>query len=229
MSKLINAAKLVRRRKFAAPVVLAAGILSVAATIAGSSGAISGFSAGINNTNNTVASGTLLMSETQGGTTCLSSAAGTVSSTNIGSCGTINKFGGSTTAVPGQTFTSTVVITNNGSVPANTFTLTPQGCTQTTNGSTNGVATDFCSKVNITINDDTNAKCIFPASATAACGALSSANTLTSLGTATIALATPMAPGASRTYSFKVQLDAAAGNNYQGLGALEQLNWAFAS
>jgi hypothetical protein len=152
-----------------------------------------------------------------------------VTTTNAGTCATINKFGGSTTMVPGTPVTSSVTITNNGTVPANTFTLTPGGCTQSNNGSVNGTDTTFCGKVDLTIADTTSGKCVFPAS-TSACAAPTSANTLTSLGTTAISLATPLAAGASRSYTFTVQLDGTnATNADQGLQANETLLWSFAS
>ncbi len=65
----------------------------------GVSGTLSGFTASINNTNNTAATGTLLMTETGvvGATgSCYSNgtALGAPDS-NAGTCATINKFGGS--------------------------------------------------------------------------------------------------------------------------------------
>lgn len=227
MSNLSPAA--VRRRKFA-PLVMLLGVAASLALVFSMTGANSAFTASINNTTNSVGSGTLLLSETQGATTCLSSAAGTVTAANAGTCSTINKFGGNMAAKPGDSFTSTVVLANNGTVPASTFTLTPGGCTASANGAVNGTDTaGFCGKVNITINDDTNAKCVFPVSTTAACGAPTSTNTLSSLGTTAINLAAPLAPGATRSITFTVQLDPSATNAHQGLRAASSLTWAIAA
>lgn len=219
----------VRRRRRFAPLIIAAGIAASLALGFATAGALSGFTASINNSTNTIGSGTLLMTETQGATTCLSSASGTVTTANAGTCATINKFGGSTTIVPGTSYTSTVTIQNNGTAPANTFTLTPAGCATTPNGAVNGSDTaGFCGKMDITIYDSTSAKCVAPAGA-GACPAIASTTTLASLGTTPIALATPLAAGASRTYTFTLQLDPSATNADQGLLASEALLWSFAS
>jgi hypothetical protein len=217
-----------RRRRFA-PLVIVTGVAATLLLAFATTGALAGFTASINNSANTAASGTLLMTETQGGTTCLSSAAGTVTTTNAGTCATINKFGGSTTMVPGTAVASAITITNNGTVPANTFTLTPGGCTQSNNGTVNGTDAAFCGKIDITIADTTSGKCIYPASASA-CVAPTSSNTLTTLGTTAISLTTPLAPGASRNYTFTVVLDGTNSTNAdQGLQANETLLWSFAS
>jgi len=219
-----------RRRSVLLTVLM--GLVATAFAAFALTPAFSGFTASINNTNNTVGSGTLLMTETQGATTCLSSAAGTVTAANAGTCSTINKFGGSTTAAPGTVIQSTVSIKNNGTLPANTFTLTPGDCVTSANGAVNGSdAAGFCGKVNVTIADVTAAGtpvCVLPASA-AACATPTSTTTLSSIGTTPIALATPLAPGATRTYQFSVMVDNSATNAHQGLSANKPLTWAFAS
>lgn len=218
------------RRRRLAPMVVALGALAALVGALSWSGANAAFTASINNSTNTIGSGTLLLSETQGATTCLSSAAGTVTVANAGTCATINKLGGSVIAKPGETFTSTVTITNSGTTSASTFTLTPAGCTTTANGAVNGTdQAGFCGKVNLTINDDTNTRCVFPASTTAACAAPSSTNTLASLGTTAITLNAPLAAGASRSFTFTVQLDGSATNAHQGLRASDALLWSIAS
>lgn len=204
-----------------------AGLLAVALVPT-----FSGFTASINNSNNTIGSGTLTMSETKDAVTCLSSAAGTVTAANAGTCSTINKFGGATAVYPGGPVSSTTVnIRNTGTTPANTFTLTPAGCVQANNGTINGAATDFCSKVNITIDDVTGGTCVFPAAAVPCAAAPTNAGTLATLGTSAIALKVPMAPNDTRAYKFNLQLDGGAGttNAYQGLAATEALLWSFAS
>jgi hypothetical protein len=216
------------RRRRLAPLVIVTGVAATLLLAFATTGALSGFTATINNSVNTTASGTLLMTETQGATTCLSSAAGTVSTSNAGTCATINKFGGSTAILPGTPVTSTVTIKNNGTVPANTFTLTPGGCTQSNNGAINGTDLTFCGKIDITIADTTSGTCIFPVSASP-CGAPTSANTLTTLGTTALSLTTPLAAAATRSYTFTVQLDATSTNADQGLQANEALLWSFAS
>lgn len=201
--------------------------------------AFSGFTASITNSNNTIGTGTLLMSETDANNasyTCLSTAAGASISANDAACSTINKFSGGggqniTAAVPGTVYTSTVTIRNNGTTPASTFTLAPvSACAQSNNAATTqwGSDTAFCGKVNLTISDDTASKCVFPTSVSA-CAAPTSTNTLASLGTTSLTLATPVAPGASRTYTFKVQVQSNVDNTSQGLVASVPLKWSFAA
>ena len=218
-----------RRPRFLAPLVIMAGVVATLLLALATTGALSGFSASINNSVNNAGSGTLLMTETQGVTTCLSSAAGTVTALNAGTCATINKFGGNTAMSPGVPVTSTVAIVNNGTLPATTFTLTPAGCVASANGAVNGTDTaGFCGKIDITIYDSTQAKCIAPAAA-GACPAPASTTNLASLGTTAIVLATPLAPGATRSFTFTVELDTTATNADQGLLASEALLWSFAA
>src|ERR1700753_2489587 len=94
-----------RRRRFV-PLVWLASAGAVFAMALGVGGTLSGFTASINNSTNTAGSGTLLMQEGgPGSVTCLSSAAGTVTAANAGTCSTINKFGGNLQMVPGTAVT----------------------------------------------------------------------------------------------------------------------------
>lgn len=200
--------------------------------------AFSGFTAAITNSNNTIGTGNLLMQEIDANApsySCLSTSTGATIAANDATCSTINKFSGGggqnvVTAIPGTVYTTTVTIKNTGSMPATTFTLTPSACAQSNNTAVAqwGSDTAFCGKVNLTISDDTATKCVFPVS-TSACAAPSSTNTLATLGTTPITLATPIAAGASRNYTFKVQVDASVTNASQGLVASTPLKWAFAA
>ncbi|KJC64274.1 hypothetical protein SAMN06295879_0121 [Agreia bicolorata] len=218
-----------RRTKFFVPIAVVIGLLASFLLAASMSGAFSGFTASINNSANSVGSGTLLLTETQGATTCLSSAAGTVTTANAGTCASINKLNGTTVAAPNVPYTSTVTLKNNGTAAASSFTLTPSGCTTTANGTVNGTdTTGFCGKVDLTIQDTTTPVCVFPAGA-ATCAAPSQTATLATLGTTPITLTSPLAAGASRTFTFTVMLDSTATNADQGLLASEQLLWSLAA
>jgi hypothetical protein len=177
---------------------------------------LSGFTASINNTTNTGGTGTLIMEEDSGSLTCLSSAAGTVTAANAGTCATINKFGGNTAMVPGVPVTTTLTIKNDGSAPANTFTLTPSACTQSDNGTVNGTNASFCADFDVTITS--GATSVFTGTA-AALGAL----------TTPIALSTPVAAGASVPFTFTTEVVGTATNADQGLAVSEPLLWSFAS
>ncbi|KQQ21018.1 hypothetical protein ASF48_10740 [Rathayibacter sp. Leaf299] len=205
-----------KRVRFA-PLVIATSIAAAALLSVSMSGTLSGFVASITNSNNTAASGTLVMEEKSTGTTpvtCLSTDGGTVS-TNTATCSTINKFGGSTNMTPGQTVTTAITIKNAGTVAANTFTLTPGAtCAQTTNGTLSGTATDFCAKVKVVITSGTTE--IFNGTAATLAGSAAK-----SLGA--------VAAGVSTPFSIAVTLDSAANNTYQGLSASLPLTWSFAS
>jgi hypothetical protein len=220
-----------RRRRKAAPILAVAGLGAALLLALATLGTLSGFTASINNSANSTASGTLLMEEDQGATVCTSTTGtGAVIGTNAGTCSTINKFGGSTTAVPGQIFSQTVTIKNVGTTNAGTFTLTPSACTQAANGSINGTATDLCAKVFITIQEVGATSCVYPANPTTACPATpTSSGTLTSLAGGGALSLGAMNAGASRDYKFTVMLDSAAGNTYQGLSASQPLLWSFAT
>lgn len=202
-----------RRRRFA-PVIFAGSLGAFVLLALGVGGTLSGFTASINNSTNTAGSGTLVMEEDQGATTCLSSS-GAISAANAGTCAGINKLGGSTTMVPGTPVVVTLTIKNDGSAPANTFTLTPSACTQSNNGALNGSATDFCAKLDVSIMSGVTT--IF--SGTAAGLATGGAITLPG----------PVAAGASVPFTFTTTLDASATNAYQGLAASEPLLWSFGS
>jgi len=197
-------------------VLLSAGLLSMSVT-----GTLSGFTAAITNSVNSAATGSLVMQETGPDSTgapitCTSTDGGSLN--NIATCATINKFGGSTTMVPGGApVSTTVTIKNAGSVRANTFTLTP-GTTCTQTGTVSGSASDLCGKLKLTITQQGNATNLFSDTLT---------NFAASAGTP-IALPA-VAPGDSATFTFAVTLDGSANNTYQGLKASMPMTWTFAS
>ena len=208
-----------RKRVRFAPLVLATSVAAAALLSVSMSGTLSGFVASITNTNNTAASGSLVMEEKSTGTTpvtCLSTDGGSVS-TNTATCSTINKFGGSTTMVPGQTVSTSITIKNAGTVSANTFTLTPgAACAQSANGTPAGTATDFCSKLNVVITSGSTT--VYSGTAAALAG--TAAKSLS---------AAPVTAGTSTPFTIAVTLDSSAGNTYQGLSASLPLTWTFAS
>jgi hypothetical protein len=203
-----------KRLRFA-PVALLAGIFAAVLLSLSLTGTLSGFAASITNSNNTAASGTLIMQEqnANASVSCLSTDGGSVS-TNSATCSTINKFGGSTTMTPGNTVNTPITIKNTGTAAASTFTLTPgAACTQSANGTSNGTATDLCAKMNLVVTSG---------SATVFSGTLASFK-----GGATISLPTAPAAGTSIPFNFAVTLDSSAGNTYQGLAAAVPMTWTF--
>ena len=143
-------------------------------------GSLAAFTASITNT---AGSGTVIMQEANGGIICNSTDATGGVSSNSATCATINKYGGNLAMVPNQTVTTSITIKNTGTAPAATFTLNPGVCAQATNGSVNGTALDFCTKVNVKITVGGATPAVYTGTAAAL--------------TAPIALAAPVAPGAT--------------------------------
>lgn len=198
------------------------GLTGVAVLALSMNPTVAAFTASITNNANTAGAGTLIMREQNaaGTVTCLSTdGTGNNVTDNAATCSTINKYGGSTTVVPGQTVSTTVTITNVGTVPASSFTLTPGTCTQS--GNVTGSATDLCAKLGIVITQTVggNTTTITPASSTLATLASGGALTLTA----------PVAPNTPVSYTFAVTLAASATNVYQGLAASQPLVWTFTS
>ena len=176
-------------RRRLTPLALITGVVGALILTFSMNSSLAAFTAQIVNTINTAAEGTLIMTETGPGTTppvCTSNSGtnGNVG-TNSANCATINKYGGSTTLVPGQSTNVTVTIANTGTAPAATFTLAPGACTQT--GAVTGSATDLCTQMGIVITQTVGGTTttVSPANAT-----------LTSIAGTTIALSNPVAAGA---------------------------------
>ena len=217
MSNTLHAAAKAKRLRFA-PLAIATGVLGAVLLSVSMSGTLSGFVASITNSTNTAATGALVMQETNAGATvtCTSTDGGSAS-TNAATCSTINKFGGSTTMIPGQTVTTPISIKNTGSVAANTFTLTPgTACTQSNSGAINGSATDLCAKMTVVVTNTTANTTVY-------------SGTLAGLASAGALPLPAAAAGASTGFSFAVTLPSTAGNTYQGLAASLPLTWTFSS
>ncbi|MBA8795580.1 hypothetical protein FHX74_003216 [Friedmanniella endophytica] len=210
-----------RRRRFT-PLALITGAAGAAVLALSMNSSLAAFTASITNSVNTAGAGTLVMQEQNqaGSVTCLSTdGTGNNVTGNAATCATINKYGGSTTLVPGQTSSTTVTIKNTGTVPANTFTLAPGTCTQS--GGVTGSATDLCSKLTVVITQTVggNTTTVSPASSTLATLQTGGAITLTA----------PVTPNTTVTFTFAVTLASSAGNTYQGLAASQPLVWTFTS
>ncbi len=202
--------------------------------------ALGGFSATIANNGNSFSSGTLLLEEvSNGGTPCLSSP-NTIGgiTTNINSACAANNFG--VASSPGQSpsniTSNTIVLTNTGSLSAATLSLTPSTtCTVTGNpvgtgansASTGSDTLNFCSKVDIQIEQDTGGapSCLYGGTIGAACpAAMSNTYNLATLdANGPISLATNVAPSATQTIIINVELDPTATNADQGLTVFEPI------
>ena len=201
---------------------------------------LGGFSAVINNNSSTFSSATIQLEENQAGTgiTCYSTgsgAGGTVTATNTNSGCAINALVGTLDQVPGgAALTTNLTFTNVGNHAASIAQLTTGACTAAAASDSNGyVGADltgtppaYCGKVDISVNNNTLSKCVYPSGASA-CGALLNANNLgTIANTVFTTNMSTLAAGASATYTVTVQLDnAVATNADQGLTATVPMTW----
>jgi hypothetical protein len=187
------------------------------------------FYAQVGGTGNSFQSGTLLLSKTVGGTTCLSSlnsAAGI--STNVNSaCAGSDLGSGTTNEVSGTPQTGSVTLTNQGSIASATgIALTEASCTAAAapfgtsalNPLSSGSDTaGFCGKVDVTLFNGT--KCVYPGGA-GACPALSNTYNLSTLASAgSLNLVSSLTAGTSVTLTYSTALDSTATNADQGLAA----------
>lgn len=209
-------------RRRLAPLVWIGSAAAATIVALGVSGTLSAFTASINNTTNTAATGTLLMTETgvtNATGTCYSNGTATGSpDSNAGTCATIDKFGGSLVMAPGVAGPAvTVSITDSGTINAGSFSLTPGAtCAQSLNGLVNGTASDLCSKLNVTISNGTGV----------GAGDIYTGTLAGLAGHAAFSLA-PLSAAGSASFTFQVTLASGAGNSYQGLKASLPLTWAF--
>lgn len=117
------------KRRFL-PLVWAASAVSAAVLLLGVNGTLAGWSTAIitNSDNSVNTANAVILSETNGTATCLSS----TSPTNTYTCTTINKYGGLTSPLnPGGTRQIDVTFSNVGKANAGTFKLDAAACGQT--------------------------------------------------------------------------------------------------
>jgi len=227
-------------RRQVIPLVWGLSIMSLVVLALGITGTLSGFTATIDNNANSAGTGSVVMVETSGATTCYSNGAtsGSAISTNSNTCA-INKLGGNLLMLPGTTSTVNVTIQNAGTSPVGSaFTLTPAGCSTATNGSPAGADTaGFCGKVDVAIWDTTDSQCVVGAAGASTSGncvpSTAGSPTLSSLGTSAVDLLTPaggsVAAGASKTYRIETMIDSSATNADQALKVSDDLTWTFSA
>jgi hypothetical protein len=217
------------------PLALAATASGMLAT--GVAGSLAGFNASIGNNSSQFSAGTLVLSESQSSTTCLSTGSGsgsgstTISSANANTSCPISLFGSITNGSQGTSTTATVTVQNNGTINAGALDLSPASCTASANSATSPYAgsdtSGFCGLVDVTISNGTN--CVYPAG-TGACPSPSHSYTLSSLASAGAlngigGNSGGLNAGASETFTFTLELDPSATNADQGLSASEALTW----
>jgi hypothetical protein len=219
---------------------LIAAVVAVVALTSTAAVTFAGFSAQIVNNANTFSSGTMQLKESNGSVTCYSTgsgAGGSVSSANSANC-SINKLVGTLDQVPGGTpLSTTITMSNNGTINAALDSLVFATCSQSTASDANGyVGSDasFCGKVDIEISvgsTTVGTHCLVPASTSPCAAAPTNAATLASVSGTTITQATTpqgltaLTAGSSQAYTFTVALDTTASNIDQGLTASQTMTW----
>ncbi len=205
------------------------GVALLGLTAAGTLGSTS-FTAQVGGTGS-FQSGTLLLSKTNASGTCLSSSNSAASiSTNINASCTGSDLGSITTGTIGTPYSSTVTLTNQGSVASTSgLVLKAESCSATAapyagsalNPLSSGSDTaGFCGNVWVTIENTTGiASCLYPAQA-GACPAPSASYTLAGLVVkSNTTLAASLAAGASEAIKITTELGTSATNADQGLSA----------
>jgi hypothetical protein len=213
--------------------IIAASLGTVALVATSLTAALGGFTATVVNPNtNGVATGTLLLSEGTGSTTCLSTAADAITA-NSANCTTIDNFGNLTNAKVGDTSNVTLTMKNYGSVAASALSLTAGACSAVANpGTTPYAGTDtsgFCGVVDVTVQQVGATSCVYPVSTSAVCPTTpTSAATLAGLGALSAVTLPGIAASASAQYKVTVLIDSSATNADQGLAATLPLTWELA-
>lgn len=210
-----------------APVALAAVILAMLVPLSGVS--LSTINAQASNPGNVFGIGSVVLNDrTPSGTTCIS-AAGAGGQTANGACGAIFQVQG---AAPGTAGGGRVTVRNQGTVPVSRFSLwAPAECANSSPANTIHGGGDLCQRVQMTIHDDSHDLCYFPDAVAGPC-TLRAGGTMGSFAQRyrpgqPLALS-PNGLGGGITYSFRVALDGAAGNEYQGRLATLDFTWEIA-
>jgi hypothetical protein len=211
-------AKLLKKGSISLPLVLNGCISSLVLAL-GFSPTLGAFTASITGGANSAGSGTIVMQEmdSSGAVICLSTDEGGVS-TNTASCPAMNKYGGDLGMRPGESVVIVTYIKNIGSVAAASFSLTPGACVQSATGTRPGTATDFCSKISVSITSGSSS--IFSGTA-ATLGGVGAIDVLSRLGLPRIAA------GQQTPISVTTTMDPTVDNSYQGLKVSQPITWAY--
>lgn len=198
-------------------------------------GTMASFTAQTKNPNNVFANGTLVLSNTkQGGTACLSTGGGGITTNVNNACDTLLNL---TVRAPGDSGTANVTLKNEGSIDASVFRLFSAACA---NGdaaaeSYHGTGSP-CSKVQLTIQQYSDAafttpsSCLYGGGTATTCDFSDPAKTLASFQSTYSSSSTGLSlgginPGVSKYFGIGVKLPSDADNTYQGRQATIDLTW----
>jgi len=213
-------AKFSKKRSISIPLVLS-GCVSSLVLLLGMTPTLGAFSASISGDANSAGTGTIVMREmdSSGTITCLSTDGGGLA-VNAASCSAMNRYGGDMGMRPGDSVGIVTYIRNVGTVAASSFSLTPGVCLQSATGTRPGSATDFCSRISVSITSD--AATIFSGTAETL-GAAGTIDVLSRLGLARVE------PGQQTPLTVTTTMDPAVDNSYQGLKVWQPLTWTFSA
>ena len=213
-------AKFSKKRSISIPLVLS-GCVSSLVLLLGMTPTLGAFSASISGDANSAGTGTIVMREmdSSGTITCLSTDGGGLA-VNAASCSAMNRYGGDMGMRPGDSVGIVTYIRNVGTVAAASFSLTPGVCLQSATGTRPGSATDFCSRISVSITSD--AATIFSGTAETL-GAAGTIDVLSRLGLARVE------PGQQTPLTVTTTMDPAVDNSYQGLKVSQPLTWTFSA
>lgn len=203
--------------------LLAIGVIAIAAS---GGGTFASFSAQTANSGNTFATGTLVLQNTASATTCLSTGGGNTNSNVNGACAkAINV----NLQEPGQSTTGTVDLKNVGSLNGSTLTFTPSACTPSDVGTETYHGTgDPCGVLDVYVQevDGSNnpISCLYGGGTATTC-AFSDTKTLTALAASGAASLGALNAGATRHFVVGLELQSGAGNQYQGRQASFDMTW----
>jgi len=214
-------------------------VVGVLALIGGGAGTFATFNATTTNAGNTFATGTMVLSNTIGATTCLSTGGGnTNSNTNSTGCA---KFFNTSISKPGDIAGANLTLQNVGSIAATVASLTKSACNTVDNPSETYHGTgDLCVGLNFYVQEwsdafTTPSKCWYGGGTATTCDATfaTSPQPLSGFTTQDISTApnsaSAFAPknstGDTRWFTVAVQLPSSAGNSYQGRQAQVDLSW----
>jgi hypothetical protein len=202
----------------------AGGVVAAVLMTLGVNGTLSSWTQAIitNDTNTAATVGAPILKETQGATTCLSSSV----ATNVSTCSTINKYGGTTTPLtPGTSQTADVTFTDVGAAKGSTFSLAPGACSQVpVAGTGSPAANNICTNGDLTVAVSCSPGTTY-AAGSAWTDLVSTAVTPSAFAAATLTHTAGLAAGASATCRFTVALGAGAGILSQGITASQPLVW----
>lgn len=223
------------RRRATGRKVLVTALIVAAAAITLSVGSFATFNAQTTNPNNSIAFGTLILSNTkQGGAACLSTGGGNTDSNANGSCDTLLSL---SARAPGDSGSGNLTIQNVGSLNASALKLFSTACSNSDAAGESYHGTGLpCGKVQVTVQQwsdagfTTPSACLYGGAVGATCDFSDTTKTLAAFVSAYPNAAAGLGigalnAGASRYFTISVMLPMDADNSYQGRQATIDFNW----